>query len=99
VGGLSLRPSALLAAAATSADQAAWLAALVTENRVLLEEGDAAVRARAFDWLDARGLAPDGYDPFAPLAVRREALERADEAEAARRQAAADEGPSLQEAQ
>lgn len=105
VGGLSLRPSALLAAAATSADQAAWLAALVTENRVLLEDGDAAVRARAFDWLDARGLAPGAYDPFGPLAARRAALDRADEAEAARRQAAATDArdaarsPALEEAE
>lgn len=100
VGGLSLRPSAMLAAASTSADQTAWLVALVTENRVLLEDGDAAVRARAYDWLDARGLAPAGYDPFAPRDVRRDALDRADEAEAARRQAEANAvSPSLQEAQ
>ena len=47
---------------------------LVQENQQYLEDSTAAARVRAFDWLDARGLAPSGFDPLAPLAARRAAL-------------------------
>lgn len=47
---------------------------LVEENTIFLEDGDPAARVRAFDWLDARGLAPDGYDPLGTRAERRAAL-------------------------
>jgi hypothetical protein len=55
---------------------------LVLENRIFLEDNTASSRARAFDWLRARGQAPAGYDPFAPLAARRAALAAAEEAAA-----------------
>lgn len=60
----------------------AFAARLVAENRILLEDGSPASRARAFDWLSARGVAPTGFDPFGTLAVRRAALQRAEESDA-----------------
>lgn len=52
---------------------------LVEENLIYLEDISPASRSRAFDWLAARGLAPEGYDPLAPIEARRKALDRADE--------------------
>jgi hypothetical protein len=43
---------------------------------------------RAYDWLAARGLAPEGYDPLASSDQRRAALARLEELE----EAAAEEG-------
>jgi hypothetical protein len=48
---------------------------LRVENHDLLEDSSPAVRARAFEWLAARGLAPPGYDPLAPGDSRRAALD------------------------
>jgi hypothetical protein len=56
---------------------------LVEENRILLEDASPSARSRAYDWLAARGEAPAGFDPFAPLAERRAALRRAEEARSA----------------
>ena len=56
---------------------------LVQENLQYLEDSTTAARVRAFDWLDARGLAPRGFDPLAPLAARRAALAAAAEDAAA----------------
>ena len=50
------------------------------ENAIFLEDADPAARVRAFDWLKAQGLAPEGYDPLAAPAERRAALARAAEA-------------------
>ncbi len=50
---------------------------LMVENLISLEDSSPASRVRAYDWLAARGKAPPGYDPLAPLPQRREALERA----------------------
>lgn len=80
-GGLALRPSALLAA--VDRDRAAWAAWLRAENRALLEDGDAATRARAAEWLAGRGALPPGFDPLAPADARRVALAAADDADAA----------------
>ena len=73
-GGLALRPSALAAAAEVATDAAAWATSLLTENLALLEDGDAATRVRAAEWLAARGALPAGYDPLAPGRARRAAL-------------------------
>jgi hypothetical protein len=56
---------------------------LVRENRIFLEDAVPAARVRAYDWLDARGLAPEGYDPLADAEERRAALARLEEQEAA----------------
>jgi hypothetical protein len=56
---------------------------LWNENRILLEDASPASRVRAFDWLALRGLAPAGFDPLAPLAERRAALEALAASEAA----------------
>ncbi|MBL8863091.1 MAG: hypothetical protein JNK02_13935 [Planctomycetes bacterium] len=63
-------------------DVAALVQRLAAENRILLEDASPAARARAFDWLRARGLAPEGYDPFGTLHERRAALQRAEAAAA-----------------
>lgn len=80
-GGLALRPSALLTAAEGEDDGEAWAGWLRTENRALLEDGDAATRARAAEWLAARGALPAGFDPLGPADARRVALAAASEAE------------------
>lgn len=48
---------------------------LVAENEALLEDASPAMRVRASEWLARRGRAPRGYDPLAPAAERRAALE------------------------
>jgi len=55
---------------------------LLDENRIFLEDADPSARLRAFEWLRARGAAPEGFDPLAPLPERRAALDRAREEEA-----------------
>jgi len=55
-------------------DLAGLEARILEENREALEDASAAVRVRARDWLAARSLAPEGYDPFGTLAERRKAL-------------------------
>src|SRR5690606_9781735 len=49
---------------------------LVDENLALLDASSPASRVRAFDWLDARGDAPPGYDPLADRERRSDALAR-----------------------
>jgi hypothetical protein len=61
---------------------------LVQENRIFLEDADPSARLRAFEWLQARGAAPESFDPLAPLAERRGALERARETADQAREAA-----------
>ncbi len=50
---------------------------LTAENYIYLEDGSPAVRVRAYDWLNQRGLAPAGFDPLARGRERRLALEKA----------------------
>lgn len=64
-------------------------ARLVEENLRYLEDISPASRSRAFDWLAARGLAPQGYDPLGTVRERRAALTRA--AEEAAKAAGTDE--------
>jgi hypothetical protein len=64
----------ILANAATRDD---FDARLVAENYIFLEDSSPASRVRAYDWLLARGRAPQGYDPLASNRERRDALERA----------------------
>lgn len=47
---------------------------LTAENLILLRDADPAVRIRAYDWLQARGSAPEGFDPLGPPKQRRNAL-------------------------
>jgi len=75
-------PSTLLEAAGACASVAELSARLVAENLIALEDSGAAARTRACDWLAARALAPDGFDPLAPLDQRRAALARAEAAAA-----------------
>lgn len=50
---------------------------LVAENLIYLEDNSPSARIRAYDWLAARKLAPEGYDPLGPIKQRRDALEKA----------------------
>ncbi|HZL99720.1 MAG TPA: hypothetical protein VFD43_05650, partial [Planctomycetota bacterium] len=56
-----------------------WCELLEQENRLALEDSLPGSRVRAFDWLAARGAAPEGYDPLAPRAERQAALLAAEE--------------------
>jgi hypothetical protein len=66
--------SAIVRAAANLQDLQARIFA---ENFIYLEDSSPAARVRAFDWLAARGKAPEGYDPLGPPKARRDALEQA----------------------
>ncbi len=50
---------------------------LLAQNMIYLEDSSPASRVRAYDWLSARHVAPDGYDPLASGKARRAALEKA----------------------
>ncbi len=60
------------------ASPAEFKAAVVEENTISLEDYSPGERVRAFEWLQARGSAPAGYDPLAPPRERRAALDRAE---------------------
>jgi hypothetical protein len=55
---------------------------LLAENNDFLEAAEPGARVRAFDWLAARGQAPEGFEPFAPREERRRALARRAEQQA-----------------
>lgn len=50
---------------------------LIEENLIFLEDSSPSSRVRAYDWLNARKLAPAGYDPLGDPRERRKAIERA----------------------
>lgn len=50
---------------------------LVSENYIYLQDSSPAYRARAYDWLKARNLAPANFDPLGTPRQRREALDQA----------------------
>jgi hypothetical protein len=83
-GGEAARlPSAVGDLARRATDAADLAQRLAFENRILLEHSSPSSRLRAYDWLAARGLAPEGFDPRAPAAERRAVLERIAERERA----------------
>lgn len=82
-------PDELEDAVKSSRDLPSLRARFVAANRYALQDDRPASRVRAFDWLSARGLAPQGYDPLASEHARHAALERAAQAlEATGREAA-----------
>ena len=68
-------PTLLGDALANHTNRAAFDAWIVDENRLFLSDRSPAARVRAYDWLAARGLAPEGFDPFANEEERRASLE------------------------
>ncbi|MFM7296836.1 MAG: hypothetical protein ACKO4Q_06395 [Planctomycetota bacterium] len=76
-GELGRSPAALLDVTLAARDLEDFRTRLIAENRVLLEDNHPAARVRAYDWLAARGAAPEGYDPLADETSREAALERA----------------------
>jgi len=61
-------------ALAVSKNRAQFMQRITEENRIFLEDQQVAARVRAFDWLEAQGAAPEGYDPLDEADARREAL-------------------------
>ncbi len=76
-GELGRSPAALLDVALAARNLEDFRARVSAENRILLEDNHPAARVRAYDWLAARGEAPDGYDPLGDEPSREAALERA----------------------
>jgi hypothetical protein len=74
-GQLGAFPALIEDALVSSPDTEAFQERLVSENWIFLEDSSPAARARAFAWLTRRGLGPKGFDPLAPRAARRAALE------------------------
>ena len=74
-------PSLINDLLAAGGDLAGFRELLAAENGFFLEDSNPASRVRAFDWLAARGLAPEGFDPLGDRADRRAALERSREQE------------------
>lgn len=62
--------------AAASGTRADFESRLKAEHLIYLEDSSPSARVRAFDWLNARGEAPSGFDPLGSPADRREALDR-----------------------
>lgn len=58
-------------------DLGEWERLVFAENWDMLSDPGAAARARAYRWLARGELAPAGYDPFAPLNQRQDALRAA----------------------
>lgn len=84
-GALAASPDLFTEVLEASSDLADLRARIVAENRAALEDARPAPRVRGFDWLEASGLAPEGFDPLADRDARREALERSEELEGAER--------------
>jgi hypothetical protein len=77
-GELGRSAAGLMDAATTCASSEAFARRLREENRIFLDDHAAAARVRAFDWLAARGWAPEGYDPLGDPKARRAALQAAE---------------------
>ena len=71
-------PGRLRDLALEAADRAQFESALEAENRQLLEDASPAARARAHHWLETRGKAVPGFDPFGDTETRRAALTAAE---------------------
>ena len=50
---------------------------LLAENLIFLEDNSPSARVRAFDWLNSRGKAPQGFDPLGSPKARRAAIDKA----------------------
>ncbi|MBL7188813.1 MAG: hypothetical protein ISS70_21000 [Phycisphaerae bacterium] len=74
IGQVGRHVSTLEELLASSGNTDEFRRSVVSENFIYLEDISPAARTRAFEWLAARGKAPDGYDPLAPLKQRRAAL-------------------------
>ncbi len=77
-------PDLLLDVVHAATDQADLERRLIEQNREFLSDNDTSARTRAFDWLAGHGVDVQGYDPWAPRADRRAALEAAEAAASAK---------------
>jgi len=73
-------PASLFEIAESSRDADDMASRIAEENVARLDDPSVEVRVAAYEWVSARGLVPAAYDPLAPRAVRRAALERAENA-------------------
>ncbi|MBX3377811.1 MAG: hypothetical protein KF678_12505 [Phycisphaeraceae bacterium] len=62
--------------AAASGTHSDFESRLKAEHLIYLDDSSPSARVRAFDWLNARGEAPSGFDPLGSLPDRRESLDR-----------------------
>ena len=76
-GQAARQASSLEEAVKTSKTVEALRSRISEENWIALEDSLPPARVRAFDWLNARGEAPQGFDPLAASKERRTALEKA----------------------
>ncbi|MFT4538066.1 MAG: hypothetical protein ACI841_002078 [Planctomycetota bacterium] len=67
-------PSTIEDAAKRASSQEHFMARLIAENRLFLEDTSVSARVRAYDWLMAKRLTPSGFDPLASKDERRAAL-------------------------
>jgi len=87
-------PGTLDELVASCSDVAELRQRLRLENRQFLRDSNPVSRVRAYDWLVQQRAAPPGYDPLGPPAVRKAALDRAEEVEAAGTPLDAEAGPA-----
>ncbi len=66
---------------------------LLAENTIALEDHSAAVRVRAFDWLQVRKAAPSAFDPLASEEVREDRIEALEEMQSGAAQEFPEERP------
>ena len=69
-------PTLLEGALGAARDTTEFYTYLETENRVFLRDASPAARVRAFDWLSARNLAPEGFNPLGTRGARRIVLDK-----------------------
>lgn len=77
LGEVARRPSIMEELLESSGSRESFDTRLHVENVISLEDEMPSSRVRAFNWLNRRGLAPNGYDPLAAAHARREALSQA----------------------
>lgn len=76
LGAAAIDTSLLQEMLAGCADGGAFATGLGAANLDALDDREAAVRVRAFDWLGQHGVTVPDYEPFAPAKLRRAALRR-----------------------
>jgi hypothetical protein len=75
-GEVARRPDAVLELLKQAGNSDALAQRLVAENLIALEDNSPGARVRAYDWLNAQGRAPAGFDPLGDAKTRRAAIDR-----------------------
>ncbi|MFT6363542.1 MAG: hypothetical protein ACJAZ8_001961 [Planctomycetota bacterium] len=69
-------PTLLEGALGAARNTSEFIAYLERENGVFLSDASPAARVRAFDWLSARGMAPEDFNPLGTRGERRRVLDK-----------------------